>query len=351
MSVVSGGSKGVTITDIAKKAGVSTATVSRVLNNTDYPVSPELRKRITKLAEEMNYVPNLFGKMLKGVASRDIGILLPTLVNPFYAHVVMGIEHKCREYDMNPLFCSGGNSIAMEQKYLDRLLQSRVVGLLISPITSDAPLIKRLIEKNENVVLFDQCVGDLPCDSVCYDFFAAGQMAVNHLIENGHRKIAFFTLPPTRSSRVAVLEGIQYQMHKWGLPFKDSDVFVLDDNGSSQHMPYFLPDELMKQLLNQESDVTAIIAVNDLLAMRVMKELKRANRKIPDDISIIGLDNINICDLVDPPLTTINQPAFETGELAVKTLMDRLSRTLPAGIYSNIALRPTLVERNSVKKI
>ena len=350
----------ITINDVAKAAGVSNATVSRVLNNSDYPVSPEIRKRVLEAAKKLRYTPNLFGRNLKKGKSNDIGVIVPSLLNPFYAETVAGIELECRKRGYNPIFCSSGHKVEKEMEYVDLLQQKCVDGLIISSISSNVADMQQILDHNRNIVLFDQpaiCGG---CDSVTYNFNEAGKMAARYLLGKGHHEIAFLVPSFDRQSRVARFEGVKEVLEESGIGFQEKNLFLLEEESQeiienesilSDNRSGWFKDgiELAQAFLKSGCKATAIVAVNDIIALGLLHEFIRNGVRVPQDISVLGFDDINISVMSNPSLTTIAQPSVEMGRMAAHMLIERINGELQSN--TNIVLRPSIVERESVRQI
>jgi LacI family transcriptional regulator len=344
--------KRTTISDVAKEAGTSIATVSRVLNNTNYPVRSELREKILKTANMLNYTPNFFGKSLKSGKSNDIGVVVPSLINPFYSEVIAGIEKACRKDGYNPIFCSSGNKPIKEKEFIDLLQQKYVEGILISTINEDSDYIKQLISCNTNIVFFDQQIPDFNGDSVTFDFYQAGMLSAQHLLEKGHQDIAFLSAPFERFSRRAIYKGFKEALLNAGTPFNETNLFIssMEDDVSVVGSDEFENGrKLARIFLDAHCSATAIVTINDITAFGIIQELIKNGHRIPEDISVIGFDNINLSAMINPPLTTVSQPSFEMGILAAKVLIDRIERQNK--ISTQISLKPAIVERESVKTL
>jgi len=343
--------KRITIYDIAKEAGTSTATVSRVLSNSGYPVKEELRKKILDTAEKLNYSPNALGRMLKKSESRDIGVIIPTISNPFYPQVVLGIELEARRRGYGILLCNSFRDPETEKKYITSLVQKQVKGIIISSIDANHISLKEIIGNDVKVVAFDQNIKGLKCSKVGFDFVKGGMLAVEYLIKKGHRNIAFATSPLTRKSRLETLEGYKLALLKHGLPFNERNIIASSSEEEYENVNYEFENgrKLAASFLQLEERPTAIFAVNDMTAFGVIRELWNNGVNIPNDVSVVGFDNIEISSMINPPLTTINQPSFETGKLACKTLLDLMEDKGSQEV--SITLEPSLVERKSVKEL
>jgi len=346
-------SKKTTIYDIANEVGTSTATVSRVLSNSGYPVSEELKRRILNTARKLNYSPNIVGRMLKKSGSMDIGVIIPTISNPFYAPIVLGIELEAKKRGYNILLCNSLRNPELERKSIETLYQKQVMGIIISTIDKSSAFLHEMQEYGVKFVSFDQNIGDINCSRVGFDFVKGGLIAVEHLIGMGHKKIAFLSAPLTKSSRIETHEGYKLGLLKNGLHYDERIVIVSDYEEESPKGTYefengkYLAELFLKIPLNERP--TAIFAVNDMTAVGIIQKFIESGVSVPEDISVIGFDNIEISSMINPPLTTINQPAFETGRLACKLLLDNLEDKQQNDF--SITLEPSLLIRKSVKQI
>jgi LacI family transcriptional regulator len=343
--------KRVTITDVAKKAGVSIATVSRVINDTDYHVNDELRERVAAAAKELQYMPNFFGRSLKSGKSRDIGVILPSMVNPFYSEVIAGVEKECRSAGYNPIICTSSNKPDKE-KELIRLLQGKCVeGMLISTINDDSDFIRKIIGADTNIVIFDQPIPDFSGDSVTFDFYQAGMLSAQYLVNSGHTCIAFLSAPFERFSRRAVYSGFCDALSKSGDAFQKKNLFIskVKDFKKVGIDEFENGRRLAKMFLKAHCPATAIVTINDITAFGIIQELVRGGCRVPEDVSVIGFDNINFSAMFSPALTTISQPSFEMGTMAARVLLERIKDRNKNS--TQILMKPAIVERESVKKL
>lgn len=340
--------KRATIHDIAREADTSTATVSRVLNNIDYPVSEELRRRIQKAAEKLEYRPNIFSQMLKGGASKMIGIVVPSIVNPFYAQLVSDVERHCIAGGYAPIICSSYNSAKLEQTHLDTLLGQQVAGILLSTINNNAQFVKKLAAIPTPCVLFDQPLPGFKGNSVDFDFRAAGAMAVNHLLERGHQTVAFASQPIDRVSRRLIHQGYLEALKKNGAAPDPRLVITASrpNTAPPEHQEYHCGRELAEKFLAVSPLPEAIAAANDIIAIGLMHALGERGVGVPDDVSIIGFDDIAFSSMVTPGLTTIRQSTAATAESAITLLFQQIED--PKREPVRITQEPELVERRSV---
>ena len=341
------GNKRATIIEIARLANTSTATVSRVLSGADYPVSETLRNAVKQAAKEVGYVPNAFGQSLKNGKTKDIGVIIPNFTNPFYMQMLSGIETMCREHGYNPMICSSNNAEDLELMNIELLRKKCVEGLIISSFHKSPLEIRSALSMHKHVVLFDQESSLSGCDYVTFDFEQGGYTALSYLLSKGHRHIAFLTAPlENRGSRRALYRGCQRAIRE----FADSarcDLVVEDIHVDDYtRWEYENGRQLAERVLEMNERPTAVFVYNDMTAIGVMSQLMKEGLRIPEDISVIGFDNIVMAEFANPPLTTICQPAFETGSLAAQAIIDKIEGRRFASCRIN--LDPQLIERDSV---
>ncbi|TYP47889.1 LacI family DNA-binding transcriptional regulator [Thermosediminibacter litoriperuensis] len=343
--------KNATIYDIAKLAKTSTATVSRVLSNSGYPVKEELRQRVLEAAKKLNYTPNLLGRQLKTKETRDIAVIIPNISNPFYPSIVLGVEDAAREKGYNVLLCDSYRNPQLEIAYLNSMAKKQVRGIIISSISQNQRFLKELVSRGFNIVAFDQNV-TFPCNRISFDYVKGGFLATEHLIKLGHKKIAFISAPLTRASRKGVFEGYLKALKHYKLDVNKELILINDKEQEINNEIYEYENgiELVKRFLKIKDMPTAIFAVNDMTAIGVIQGLKSFGVKVPDDVSVVGFDNIFISEMIEPPLTTIEQPKYEMGKLAATLLIDRLQNEGDKK-YIEINMSPTLIIRKSTKPL
>lgn len=347
--------KPVTIYDIAKIAEVSVATVSRVLGDSDYPVSTKLREKVLKVAKETDYIPNMLGKQLKTNQNNMIGVIIPTITNPFYPSVVLGIEELARENEFYVLLSNSIQDPNLEDIYLEAIFERQIRGLVISSISSNPKLLQSLVEKGLKVVVIDQKVDLKGVTQVVFDFRKGGYMATKHLLEKGHRKISYISAPLNRYSRNNIYLGYKDALEEYGIPLNQDYIRISEQELSLQDISYEFENgkKLTKPLLNLSDPPTAIFACNDMTALGSMNEILSHGISIPEEMSIVGFDNIDFSQMSQPALTTIIQPNYEMGRLACQLLLDMLNgkNNDPDNNSKEVVLEPQLLERGSVYDI
>ena len=334
---MAGNEKKPTISDIARKAGVSIATVSRVLRGSDYPVKSEVRERVTEIARQMEYKPNIFSQMLRGSSSREIGIVAPSITNPFYAQLISAAEQECLKRGYIPFICSSMGEPQLEMNHLDMLEDRCVAGILLSSMGQGEGIVKRLNELRIPIMLFDQTLDSYEGDGILFDFYQGAYLSTEYLIQCGHRDIVFCSGPTENPFTSRITEPCMI----FRIAISEPDTY-----GEGE---YQLGKALGQMLLERDYLPDAIVTINDITAIGVINHLYSEGVQVPHDISIMGFDDISICEMVTPPLSTIHQPAFDTGKLAAKYLLDKIEGQITEPV--RITTKPVLVERKSVRKI
>lgn len=339
-----------TIYDVAKHANTSTATVSRILNNVDYPVSDTLREMVLASVAALEYTPNLIGRQLKTSMNKDIGVIVPNISNQYYPLLLLGVEDIARERGYNVLLCNSHRDAQSEKKYLEVMYQKQVRGIILSSVSDDHEYAKSLLKKGVNIVAFEQ---DIPiaCSKIHFNYYAGGYMAVKHLIDLGHREIGFICSPLSKHSRKKVYEGYLAAFKEYQLPVCDTFIFISDVEDERNEQIYeFKNGELLAQRAMYQGKLpSAFLCINDMTAFGVIREFTKNGIRVPEDISIIGFDNIPTSAMISPPLTTIDQCTYAMGAITSEVLINKLEDNSRENV--SIMLEPSLIIRDSVRKI
>ncbi|WP_213522303.1 LacI family DNA-binding transcriptional regulator [Paenibacillus sp. J31TS4] len=350
--------KRVTIHDIAKLAGVSSATVSRVLSNSGYPVSDKVRCRIQELADELHYIPNQIGKQLKTDINRTIGVIIPSISNPFYAAATLGIEETARKNGYQVFLCNSRQDGRLEEAYLQTLFEKQVKGVILSSISGSRDPIERLIRLGLQLVAIDQPLDVTEAVQIGFDYRQGGRMAALHLIGQGHRAISYVTASLDRPSRRQIYEGFTEALHEAGLSLPEGYLQITEESVLRESAEGSFECEngraLARKLLALPARPTAIFACNDMTAFGVLQQCAAEGVSVPDDVSVMGFDDILFSSMVSPGLTTIKQPDYEMGRLACEVLLARLDESGLEEKQEEAGqklLKPRLIERASVKRL
>lgn len=324
------------IKDIASEAGVSTATVSHVINNTRF-VSEAVRDRVLKAIELHDYYPNAHARSLASGSSRILGLVISDIANPFFPELVKSIEAAAFEHGYDVFLSNTNYDAERTSHYVRRLIERKVAGVAVMTSEMDKSLIDELARREVSAVFLDSGAAGLHMSNlrVCY---AEGiKQAILHLIELGHRNVAFISgLPHLRSAKRR-LEAFRQTMQTV-LPDAPEQIYTGDfriGGGKRAALEILAAFELP----------TAVVAANDLMAFGAISEFRRAGLNVPRDISVVGFDDIAFSSLIEPALTTVNLPLGELGRLAVEALMTTLSSPTQHGIELSIPTQ--LVIRNS----
>ena len=339
------------IQDVAKEAGVSVATASRVLSNSSYPVSQALKKRVIKASKDLNYTPNLLGKMLKSNSVMAIGVIVPTLQNPFFNQVILGIEAAARNSDYEVIIFSSHRSVEQERKNIMTLLQNRVMALIIMSIDDKPDALQNYMDCGGTVALLEsdfRLSGGVRAE---INYFEAGELAASHLVETGHKNIAFLTSPLTKNYRRRVLDGVKHCFEKNKISFSDSDVFVAnaEEESDTGLYEFELGRKLVKDFMKQRKKYSAIIAINDITAFGIIQALTQNGINVPDDVSVISFDNITYSEMISPPLTTVELHSSAMGSTACKLLISSVLGSTEGGPDVSFNYPCRLEERQSIK--
>jgi LacI family transcriptional regulator len=325
------------IKEVARLAGVSPGTVSNVLNRPERVAAPT-RARVEQAIRELGFVRNGSASTLRAGQSRAVGLVVLDVGNPFFVEVARGVEDVVSDRDHAVILCNSGESPEKEARNLRVLAEQRVRGVLITPAGEDASLLRRLRERGIAVVLVDHpATGDL-C-SVTVDDVAGGDLAVSHLISGGARRMAFVTGPTAIRQCADRRTGAHRALRSAGLPedaLRDVVVAEMNAHGGRQAAAELLAGDLPD----------AVFCANDLLALGVLRAFLQAGVRVPDDVTLIGYDDIEFSSAAAVPLSSIRQPTYQLGKIATELLLDECED--PGGhAHQQIMFQPDLVVRES----
>jgi len=329
----------ITIKDIARELGISPSTVSRALK--DHPdISQETKRLVNELATKYNYKPNIIALSLRNQRSNVIGVIIPEIVHYFFSSVISGIEAVANEHGYSVMISQSVEDYNREVAACDTFLNSIIDGILVSVSkeTSSYEHFQRFEDEGIPLVFFDRAVDEIQADKVIIDDFDGAYQATEHLIVQGRRKIVHFAGPQNRSVGLNRLNGYLKAM-------RDNGVVI--DERLIVHCDTFQTALVETQkLIDSGLKFDSIFAVNDFTAAGVMKVLLRNGYKIPGDIAVVGFGDDQTSLMVEPTLTTVNQPGYEMGKKAMEQLIRRITQTKPEPPVTEI-LKTQLIVRES----
>jgi LacI family transcriptional regulator len=328
----------ITIRDVAQHAQVSVTTVSHVINGTRF-VSEDAQARVRAAIEALNYVPSAVARSLKSSRTHTVGMMIPNNSNPYFAEIIRGIEDTCFAAGFNVILCNSDDDPHKQAAYVRVLSEKQVDGLIVLSSGGDPELLDTLRSASMPQVVVDREIDDLAADLVEVDHEGGARVAVEHLVCLGHRHIACIAGPMELSPARQRVQGWRRALEAAGLACDDTMVASGSFTAEGGH-------EAMRSLLKLQP--SAVFASNDLMAIGAICAASDAGLRVPQDLSVIGFDDIALAAYSNPPLTTIAQPKHQTGELAARMLMQRIAK--PERALQREILRPSLVVRRSTAK-
>ncbi len=304
----------VTIREVAKKAGVSTSTVSHVLNESR-PVSASTTSRVRRAMEELQYKPNAVARSLRRKHTLTLGLIVPDSSNPFFAEMARGVEDYAFDQGYSVIFGSSNGNLEREYAYLQVLIEKQVEGLVFVSAGESSQNIKSLQSKNIPVVILDREFEGIRADYLTSDNRWGGILATEHLISLGHRVIGCITGPSAIASSTRRLLGYREALEAHSISYCPDLVVEGDYTTTSGY-------EATKKFLAMGSQrPTAIFALNDMMAIGCLGAIYEAGLRVPEDIAVVGFDDILLASYTFPPLTTIHQQKYEMGRLAAELII------------------------------
>ena len=330
-----------TMKDIAKLAGVSTSTVSHVINKTRF-VSEEISERVNDAAKELNYyAPSALARSLKVNRTKTIGMLVTTSTNPFFGEVVKGVERSCYHKGYSLILCNTEGDNERMRESINTLLQKRVDGLILMCSSLEGERID-VFERYPDipVVVMDWGPMLFTSDKIQDNSLRGGYLAAKYLIDCGHKEVGCITGPLIKHQAQMRYEGYKRAMLEAELEFNANWIVESDFECEGGYQAF-------KKMVERCTLPSSIFVSNDMMAMGVINAANELGIQIPEQLSIIGYDDIHIAKFMSPSLTTIHQPKYRLGQAAVETLLRKLDEKSDEAQI--VQLEPTLVERNSVR--
>jgi len=331
----------VTIKDIAQIAGVSPSTVSRALNDSPL-IREETKARIREIAAALGYERNELARGLVKGASGALGLLVPDITNPFFAEITKGVEEVARERGFGVVLCTTENEPAREEEYIKLLRRKRVDGLVIATATLDDPHLLELQRFRIPFVLVSRLAEKVEAPFVVVDDRKGGRLAVEHLVSLGHKKIGFIGGPANVHSSLERMQAYREVLAEYKLPFHRRWVTFASFTQEAGRT-------IGKAMLSAKDRPTAIFAANDLIALGVMEAAEELGLRIPEDLSLVGYNNIAYAALPRIQLTTVAQPMREMGRIAAEFVIEVLEGKREPRL--SLRLEPVLIVRRTTAPI
>lgn len=330
------------IKDVALKAHVSTTTVSHVVNRTRF-VSDKVRGEVEAAIRELGYVPSAVARSLKSNTTKTIGMLIPNCSNPYFAEIVRSVEDHCFGAGYTLILCNTDDDPHRQGAYLQVLSEKRIDGMIIISTGEDKDLLRLLQGLPIPTVLLDREIDEVNCDLVETAHLQGGMMATDHLIGLGHRRIACLAGPADLNSSLQRIEGWRTALAKSGLASETADLLWHSDFSSQGGF------STMQSILASPLAPTAVFVCNDLMCIGALSAAHEAGVRIPQDMSLIGFDDIELARFASPALTTIAQPKHRIGVVAVDMVLERIQGGRVQA--RQVLLQPELIVRSSTAGI
>lgn len=328
------------IRDVANIAGCSTSTVSRVINNRD-AVDPETRAKVLKAIDVLGYKPNLVAQGLRTNRGNLIGLVVPEFSSPSFSETVSCAMDSAFQNGYNIIPVNSHENPNLEEKYIDDLLRRNINGIIFSRVSDESRIVARILEKNIPIVIIDRTLENEKVANVVLDNYQAGVLAAEHLLGLGHRSFACLTGPMKIALCRERLKGFRDTIQRSGGQLPDDSIKEGNFDFPSGQMT-------TKDLLESGCEFTALWAENDLMAFGAMNTIMISGKRIPEEISVLGMDDLRFCDMVMPKLSSVHYPFDELMDRAVRLIV----KEIVEGKIVNemIVIKPSLTFRESTRR-
>lgn len=335
----------INIKDVAKKAGVSTATVSRVLR--DYPGVREItRKKVLKAVLDLNYEPNAVARSLRQEKTYTIGVVVGNVLSQFYSVIAKSVEDVANKSGYNVILCNGDDNPEKELRYLKVLKANRVDGIILTPTGKNADYVNWLIDSGTKIVLLDRLIDGVECDAVLVDNENGAYKAVKYLIDQGYGKIGIINGYIDRTTGKGRLDGYLKALKEANIPIDESLIKIGNFKKRSGI-------DLTRELLESSNRPEAIFVTNLDMTLGALITIKEMKIRIPEDLGVVGFDDSEWAQILDPPITTVSQPVYSLGSTAAEMLVKNIENKEKRvdNMPLKITLNTSLTIRNSTKKM
>ena len=320
---------------------MSVTTVSRVLNNMPN-VRPEVRNRVMEAVQALHYHPSRTARRLRAKRSSVLGLIIPDIQNPFFTSVVRGIEDVAHERDYSVVLCNTDENSEKERLYIEVMCAEDVAGVILATTSESDPCVNPLVECGIPFVAIDRDIACADVDTVLVSNAEAVFDAVSHLIELGHRRIGYISLPLSLTVGSERHTGYRQAFEQHGLPVAPELIRVGDAHQFSGH-------QCALELLRLDPPITALFVANNLMTLGALDAIHECGTRVPEQLSLIGFDDMPLAAYLQPPLTTVAQPTYELGKKAAELLLERIER--PDKPVEMARLKTRLVVRGSTRAL
>ena len=339
------------IHEVAKEAGVSASTVSNVINGRDDRMRAETRQRVLVAIERLKFTPNSAARQLKSGQNTTLGLVIPSAANPFWGSVAHHVERAARAIGYRLLICNAERDRDVEARYVETLLGSGISGVILGSSPLDFDHLRDMMNRGLKVAAFDQRVGGaengVAC-SVSVDQEMGGMLAAQHLIGLGHSRIGIVIGPIKTKSRIERVNGVRKALGRARLALPDERIWQGGDmTGFGDMEGSELGRVGIRELLSRDEPPTAVFCGNDMYALGAYAGARDLGYRVPDDVSIIGFDDIVLSQIVQPALTTIRQPVAAMSDLIVRLLVQRVEGEAGDATQGFVNVPPQLIVRAS----
>jgi LacI family transcriptional regulator len=334
--------RGPLLRDVARTAGVATGTVSNVLHNPD-KVAPETRARVEQAIAELGYVPNAAAQQLSRGRSGSVGLLVLDVRNPFFSELATGVEDTAADLGITVLLASSAELVDRERLHLERFEQSRVDGLLVTPVGASVKQLKGIRDRGTPIVLLDRLAATAGFSSVAVDDVEGGRLAGQHLLDAGCQNVAFVGGPLSLEQVRNRLAGAERVVRPHGVPITH---LATEHMSAEEGRRIGLEIVAMRRAARPDG----VFAANDLLGLAVLQALILGGIRVPDEIAVIGYDDIPFASLAGVPLSSIHQPAYQMARRAMEMLAAMIAEGGPGAVAEHVVFMPELVARASTDR-
>ncbi|MGK7379654.1 LacI family DNA-binding transcriptional regulator [Planococcus sp. 1R117A] len=332
--------RNVTIAQVAEQAKVSKSTVSQFLNKRYEYMSESTRQRIEAAIEELNYHPNIIARSLKQKSTYTVGVIVANILHSFSTQILRAIENNFNDNGFHIIICNADDEPEKERNYIEMLLAKQVDGLIIFPTGGNLDLYEQMKQRNFPVVFMDRKIDGLEIDTVMLDNHQAAKLAVDAFVESDYKQISIITTSIIRntSPRVERIEGYKLALEEHGLPVRPEYIRTADAEQIQG---------VLKELFALQEPPEAILAGNDIVLIEVLKYMKDHQLKIPEDVAVIGIDEVSFASFYSPPLTVVTQPTIDMANKATELLLAQINSKNKTARTAIHRLHPSLIKRSS----